>query len=83
MSNHGGRQEESGRGTLESLPEVIAAVADRLARLLHFSLTADAPGGRPRGDAIRRIRLSHRSPEFWIGIVSAPQKVAISRNGRG
>ena len=28
VSNHGGRQEESGRGTLECLPEVIANSAD-------------------------------------------------------
>jgi isopentenyl diphosphate isomerase/L-lactate dehydrogenase-like FMN-dependent dehydrogenase len=30
VSNHGGRQEESGRGTLECLPEVVAAVRGRL-----------------------------------------------------
>lgn len=30
VSNHGGRAEESGRGTIESLPEVVAAVAGRI-----------------------------------------------------
>jgi 4-hydroxymandelate oxidase len=30
VSNHGGRSEESGRGTLDSLPEVVEAVAGRI-----------------------------------------------------
>jgi len=30
VSNHGGRAEESGRGSIESLPEVVAAVAGRV-----------------------------------------------------
>jgi len=30
VSNHGGRSEESGRGALDSLPEVVAAVAGRV-----------------------------------------------------
>jgi isopentenyl diphosphate isomerase/L-lactate dehydrogenase-like FMN-dependent dehydrogenase len=30
VSNHGGRAEESGRGTIESLPEVVAGVAGRI-----------------------------------------------------
>ena len=30
VSNHGGRQEESGRATLECLPEVVAAVDGRM-----------------------------------------------------
>ena len=30
MMNHGGRAEESGRATLESLPEVVRAVAGRV-----------------------------------------------------
>lgn len=34
VSNHGGRQEESGRGTLECLPEVVAAVDGRLPVLI-------------------------------------------------
>lgn len=34
VSNHGGRQEESGRGTLECLPEVVAAVKGRIPVLL-------------------------------------------------
>lgn len=34
VSNHGGRQEESGRGTLECLPEVVAAVKGRLPVLI-------------------------------------------------
>ena len=34
VSNHGGRQEESGRGTLECLPEVVAAVNGRMPVLI-------------------------------------------------
>jgi isopentenyl diphosphate isomerase/L-lactate dehydrogenase-like FMN-dependent dehydrogenase len=34
VSNHGGRQEESGRGTLECLPEVVAAVKGRMPVLI-------------------------------------------------
>jgi isopentenyl diphosphate isomerase/L-lactate dehydrogenase-like FMN-dependent dehydrogenase len=34
VSNHGGRAEESGRGTLDSLPEVVDGVAGRLPVLL-------------------------------------------------
>ena len=34
VSNHGGRAEESGRGTLEALPEVVEAVAGRIPILL-------------------------------------------------
>jgi len=34
VSNHGGRAEESGRGTLECLPEVVEAVAGRIPVLL-------------------------------------------------
>lgn len=34
VSNHGGRQEESGRGTLECLPEVLEAVDGRIAVLI-------------------------------------------------
>jgi isopentenyl diphosphate isomerase/L-lactate dehydrogenase-like FMN-dependent dehydrogenase len=30
VSNHGGRAEESGRGTIESLPEVVAGAAGRI-----------------------------------------------------
>jgi len=34
VSNHGGRQEESGRGTLECLPEVVQAVDGRMPVLM-------------------------------------------------
>jgi isopentenyl diphosphate isomerase/L-lactate dehydrogenase-like FMN-dependent dehydrogenase len=34
VSNHGGRQEESGRGSLECLPEVVAAVDGRMPVLM-------------------------------------------------
>jgi isopentenyl diphosphate isomerase/L-lactate dehydrogenase-like FMN-dependent dehydrogenase len=34
VSNHGGRQEESGRGTLECLPEVVSAVRGRVPVLI-------------------------------------------------
>ncbi len=38
VSNHGGRQEESGRGTLECLPEVVAAVRGRMPVLIDGGL---------------------------------------------
>jgi len=60
VSNHGGRAEESGRGTLESLPEVARAVGGRIPVILDsgvrrgtdilkaIALGADAVGiGRP------------------------------------
>jgi 4-hydroxymandelate oxidase len=60
VSNHGGRAEESGRGTIESLPEVVAAVRGRIPVVLDsgvrrgtdvfkaLALGADAVGiGRP------------------------------------
>jgi 4-hydroxymandelate oxidase len=34
VSNHGGRQEDSGRGTLECLPEIVAAVDGRMPVLI-------------------------------------------------
>lgn len=34
VSNHGGRQEESGRGTIECLPEVVEAVSGRMPVLI-------------------------------------------------
>ena len=34
VSNHGGRQEESGRGTLECLPEIVNEVDGRIAVLM-------------------------------------------------
>jgi isopentenyl diphosphate isomerase/L-lactate dehydrogenase-like FMN-dependent dehydrogenase len=34
ISNHGGRQEESNRGTLESLPEIVAVVDGRIPVLI-------------------------------------------------
>lgn len=50
VSNHGGRQEESGRGTLECLPEVVAAVRGRVPVLLD--------GGVRRGtDAFKALGL--------------------------
>jgi 4-hydroxymandelate oxidase len=60
VSNHGGRAEESGRGTIESLPEVVTAVRGRVPVILDsgvrrgadvfkaLALGADAVGiGRP------------------------------------
>lgn len=50
VSNHGGRSFESGRGTLESLPGVVAGVAGRIPVLLD--------GGVRRGsDAIKALAL--------------------------
>jgi isopentenyl diphosphate isomerase/L-lactate dehydrogenase-like FMN-dependent dehydrogenase len=63
VSNHGGRQEESGRGTLECLPEVVEAVKDRLPVLID--------GGFRRGtDAFKAIALGARAvgigrPYLW------------------
>ena len=50
VSNHGGRQEESGRGTLECLPEVVDAVRGRMPVLID--------GGIRRGtDVFKAIAL--------------------------
>ncbi|NND36340.1 MAG: alpha-hydroxy-acid oxidizing protein [Gammaproteobacteria bacterium] len=63
VSNHGGRQEESGRGTLECLPEVVAAVGDRMPVLID--------GGLRRGtDVFKALGLGARAvcigrPYLW------------------
>ena len=49
VSNHGGRQEESGRGTLECLPEVVEAVDGRMPVLID--------GGFRRGTDIQALAL--------------------------
>jgi 4-hydroxymandelate oxidase len=54
VSNHGGRQEESGRGTLECLPEVVAAVDGRMPVLID--------GGFRRGtDVFKALALGARA----------------------
>lgn len=63
VSNHGGRQEESGRGTLECLPEVIEAVGGRMPVLID--------GGFRRGtDVFKALALGARGvgigrPYLW------------------
>lgn len=63
VSNHGGRQEESGRGTLECLPEVIDAADDRVPVLID--------GGLRRGtDIFKALGLGARAicigrPYLW------------------
>lgn len=53
VSNHGGRQEESGRGTLECLPEVVTAVQGRIPVLMD--------GGIRRGtDVFKALALGAR-----------------------
>jgi 4-hydroxymandelate oxidase len=50
VSNHGGRATETGRGTLESLPEVVAAVKGKIPVLVD--------GGVRRGtDALKALAL--------------------------
>ena len=54
VSNHGGRQEESGRGTLECLPEVVGAVDG------HFPVLID--GGFRRGtDVFKALALGAKA----------------------
>jgi len=54
VSNHGGRQEESGRGTLECLPEVVDAVRGRMPVLID--------GGIRRGtDIFKALALGARA----------------------
>jgi 4-hydroxymandelate oxidase len=54
VSNHGGRQEESGRGTLECLPEVVAAVNGQVPVLMD--------GGIRRGtDVFKALALGARA----------------------
>ncbi len=63
VSNHGGRQEESGRGTLECLPEVLEGVDGRLPVLVD--------GGFRRGtDVFKALALGARAvcigrPYLW------------------
>lgn len=63
VSNHGGRQEESGRGTLECLPEVLDGVGGRLPVLID--------GGFRRGtDIYKALALGARAvcigrPYLW------------------
>ncbi|MFQ5635352.1 MAG: alpha-hydroxy acid oxidase [Gammaproteobacteria bacterium] len=71
VSNHGGRQEESGRGTMESLPEVLDAVAGR------FPVLID--GGFRRGtDVFKALALGARAvcigrPYLWgLGAFGEP-----------
>lgn len=63
VSNHGGRAEESGRGTIECLPEVVAAVSGRIPVLVD--------GGFRRGtDIFKALALGARAvgigrPYVW------------------
>jgi len=63
VSNHGGRAEESGRASIESLPEVIAAVGDRIPVMVD--------GGFRRGtDIYKALALGARAvcigrPYLW------------------
>jgi 4-hydroxymandelate oxidase len=63
ISNHGGRQEESNRGTMESLPEIMDVVADRIPVLID--------GGFRRGtDIFKALALGARAccigrPYVW------------------
>lgn len=50
VSNHGGRAEESGRGTIESLPEVVAAVRGRMPVIFDG-------GVRRGGDVLKAVAL--------------------------
>jgi isopentenyl diphosphate isomerase/L-lactate dehydrogenase-like FMN-dependent dehydrogenase len=63
VSNHGGRAEESGRGTIECLPEVVAGAAGRIPVLVD--------GGIRRGtDIVKALALGARAvgvgrPYIW------------------
>jgi isopentenyl diphosphate isomerase/L-lactate dehydrogenase-like FMN-dependent dehydrogenase len=63
VSNHGGRAEESGRGTIESLPEVVEGAAGRIPVLVD--------GGFRRGtDVLKALALGARAvcigrPQVW------------------
>lgn len=63
VSNHGGRAEESGRGTIECLPEVVQAAGDRIPVILD--------GGIRRGtDIFKALALGARAvgigrPYLW------------------
>ena len=71
VSNHGGRASETGRGTLESLPEVVAAVKGRVPVLVD--------GGVRRGtDALKALALGATAvgigrPYIWgLGAFGQP-----------
>ena len=61
VSNHGGRQEESNRGTLESLPEVLDGADDRLPVLID--------GGFRRGtDIFKALGLGAKGDLYWPAV---------------
>jgi 4-hydroxymandelate oxidase len=71
VSNHGGRATETGRGTLESLPEVVAAVKGKIPVLVD--------GGVRRGtDALKALALGATAvgigrPYIWgLGAFGQP-----------
>ncbi len=59
VSNHGGRSIESGRGTIESLPEVVAGAKGKIPVL--FDGGVSTRHRRVQGARPRRQRRGHRS----------------------
>ena len=53
VSNHGGRSEDSGRSTIDALPEIVEAVGGRMPILVEFGLS---PRHRHRQGALRWVR---------------------------
>jgi isopentenyl diphosphate isomerase/L-lactate dehydrogenase-like FMN-dependent dehydrogenase len=71
VSNHGGRAEDSGRATIDALPEILAAVAGRVPVLVD--------GGVRRGtDIVKALALGARAvgigrPYLWgLGAFGQP-----------
>jgi 4-hydroxymandelate oxidase len=71
VSNHGGRAEDSGRATIDALPEIIAAVSGRIPVLID--------GGFRRGtDIVKALALGARAvavgrPYLWgLGAFGQP-----------
>ena len=75
VSDHGGRAEESGRGTIESLPEVIEGMAGRIPVLID--------GGFGRGtDIFKALALGASCGVHWKALRVEHRRLRSAR-GRG
>src|SRR5258708_26824709 len=76
VSNHGGRAEESGRGTIECLPEVVEAAGGRIPVL--------GGGGFPRGtDIFQTLGLGARAIFIGRPYAWGPASVGHGRGDAG
>jgi 4-hydroxymandelate oxidase len=65
VSNHGGRATETGRATIEALPEVVAAVGDRIPVFLDGGVRRAAGAMRSKRSRLARRRSGSDAPFLW------------------